>query len=175
MSKRFSRFYWTRQCPIYSIDGRVENALDAHSEAIEGLEERTDKLGRNLDMVERKLIAVDAALTERVAALEGADNAPSYVLAVLERRMARLEGWKPLLLRSLTELAAYCGWRWKKPENEWEPCRVPVYTPTPEPVVVEGPAREMLELLGREFVCECGGAPFTDGDRVRLTIERVEE
>ena len=161
MSKRFERIarssgYDHRGIMrAHSLNPDTDPALvtDAHSEAIEGLEERTDKLGRNLDMVERKLIAVDAALTERVAALEGADNAPSYVLAVLERRMARLEDCHPH--------TAHPARRQK---------------PTPEPVVVEGEVVAMTRNYRRsrwELVVEAYHPRLQRGDL--LTIERVED
>jgi len=161
MSKRFERLERRRVEPIFtlldlarSVDHDIESLaciINAHSEAIEGLEERTEAMSRGHGSACRRWLEDLHALTKRVAALEG---------------------WMHRALCAMSDIAGEkVAAQIDKMTREWEARN----TPTPEPVVVEGPAREMLELLGREFVCECGGAPFTDGDHVRLTIERVGE
>ena len=157
MSKRFERLGPT-YVPQNIADhvSRMNQLVDAHSEAIEGLEERTDKLGRNLDMVERKLIAVDAALTERVAALESRQNDHDAAWRGVDHRVAAVE-------REVAGLRTWLG--------------LTVATrPTPEPVVVEGEVVAMTRNHRKnrwELVVEAYHPRLQRGDR--LTIERVEE
>ena len=117
--------------------------LDAHSSAIEQLEEDSRRLTKTEGRHRRRMEKIEA----RLEAPESREywNAHVDYLKALGRALGS------------------------------------TLPPAPEPVVVEGPfmligrAREMLELAGRVGVCACGGAPFHDDDRVRLTIERIDE
>ena len=169
--KRFARVKDGLHRNSWCIPSLRAGIINAHSDALEQRDSDIERLTKSEGRHRRRMEKIERRLEAHSQAIQRGHRSAYDAVTKLTTRIRALEGrrrWDEddeLALHALRILAT-------NPRNQ---------PPAPEPVVVEGPfmligrAREMLELAGRVGVCACGGAPFHDDDRVRLTIERVDD
>ena len=124
-----------------------------------------------------KLVPPEAIINAHSTAIEQHDTDVERLTKSEGRHRRRMEG----LWNKLEQLASLNGYWWDEKAGLWfvGPCRLAPHKPKPEPVVVEGVVAGNYIADGRGHLGAIGGVRHyirvKDGDRVRLTIERIDD